>query len=67
MSKESVLDKQQVVKEISGKIEQAQKLVRECEVLADKHDLSFDWDFAYGMGGYYSGTNGEWNASSESC
>jgi hypothetical protein len=65
--KENVMDKQQATKKISDKLEQAHKLIRECETLADAHDISFDWDISYGMGGYYSGTNGEWNASSESC
>lgn len=35
--------------------------------ICDKHDLSFDICPAYGMGGVYHGSTGEWSPSSQSC
>jgi len=59
--------KKAVQAEIENKINQAQSLIAECEKLADQHKLHFDWDLAYGMGGWYNGADGEWAASSQSC
>ena len=52
---------------IVEKLFQAKELIRECELLADRHDIVFNWDISYGMGGYYDGSEGEWMPSSESC
>lgn len=39
----------------------------EAEAVADKYELSFSIDPAYGMGGTYDGEDGEWCPSSQSC
>lgn len=50
---------------ISLKINEAEKLIGQCEELADKNSLEFSWNLAYGMGGWYS--SGEWMSSSADC
>lgn len=53
---------------ISNLIAEAQTLVNEAESLADEHNISFRMNLGdYGMGGYYDGEEGGWNASSQSC
>jgi hypothetical protein len=60
---------------IAEKIAQAEALIKECEKLGKENDVSFSWNLAYGMGGYYGpawGSSSEeeewaWNSSSESC
>lgn len=66
--------------DISKKIAEAYKLVREAEALATTHKLSFSWDLAYGMGGTFHGdpedrydrygeneAEAGWSASSQGC
>ena len=68
-------------KEIATKLREARKLITECEQIADRHGLEFNFDTAYGMGGTYYGEghpdsenlkkqyykeNG-WIASSQTC
>lgn len=53
--------------QLAGLVSQINRLVSEAERLADQHELDFNLDIAYGMGGYYDGTEGEWNPSSQSC
>lgn len=54
--------------QISNLIAEAQTLVYEAEALADEHNVSFRMNLGdYGMGGYYDGEEGGWNASSQSC
>jgi hypothetical protein len=48
------LDKQEANKIIAEKIAQAEALIKECEVIADKTGVGFSWDLAYGMGGWYN-------------
>lgn len=61
---------------IDMKVEEAHKLIKECEKIADEHKLSFRWSLAYGMGGFYSGDPAEraeyeteqgWISSSSNC
>lgn len=59
------MTKEQANNLLSDKLEQARALISECEALADKYQLEFSMDIAYGMGGYYE--EGEWNPSSQSC
>lgn len=51
--------------QINALVKQAEELISQAEHIADEHGESFDWDIAYGMGGWYS--SGQWKASSESC
>ena len=75
------MDKKEAEIEIKKKTDEAIKLLRECEVLADNHDVSFGFKPAYGMGGRYRSRNRDkideefdeydnrlgWLASSHSC
>lgn len=59
MSDEEVkeAEKQEAYKVILLKLDQAKRLIDECESLADKHALEFNSPIgAYGMGGTYVGT-----------
>lgn len=40
---------------IKDKLAEARSLISECEALADKYSLEFDWSVSYGMGGCYYG------------
>lgn len=69
-------NEQKALKEISEKLEEAYKLIRECEKIAEKANVEFSFDVAYGMGGTYipkkiadqeRWTDHGWNASSHSC
>ncbi|ADG59978.1 hypothetical protein Acj9p078 [Acinetobacter phage Acj9] len=53
--------------EIQAALTQARELISNAESLANRHDLTFDFDIAYGMGGEYDGKKGEWYPSSQSC
>jgi hypothetical protein len=61
------MNKQQANEAIANYINEAYKLVNEAQKIARDFELSFDWDLAYGMGGYYDGRDESWNPSSESC
>lgn len=50
---------------LNKKVNEFTKALSEAESIADKFDLEFDLDTAYGMGGSYR--NGEWHPSSQSC
>ena len=53
---------------ISELLTEAQNTIRAAEEVANKFHLEFELDVGcYGMGGTYSGTDGEWNSSSQSC
>ena len=41
--------------------------ISKATAFADKYNLNFHMDTAYGMGGYYDGEDGEWHPSSQSC
>ena len=59
------LTEEQATALIAAKIAAARSLISEAEALATEHELSFGWDLAYGMGGWFE--SGEWQASSQSC
>jgi len=69
---------EKAAKKISDNIEEAYRLIKEAEALADKHKLFFSFSVAYGMGGDYHGDTadrysdwddnpGGWSPSSQSC
>lgn len=51
---------------IAFKMAEVYALISECEQIATKNDVSFEFDFTYGMGGTYYPDDG-WNPSSQSC
>ncbi len=53
-------------KVINSKLDEAKRLIKECEQIATEYDVSFGWDVAYGMGGTYDPTDG-WISSSQNC
>ena len=60
-------EKQEAEKQIEVLVKEAHEKIDEAERLADKYELSFDWDLSYGMGGSYDGEEGEWRSSSSNC
>ncbi len=60
-------EKQEAEKQIEVLVKEAHEKIDEAKRLADKYELSFDWDLSYGMGGSYDGEEGEWKSSSDSC
>lgn len=62
---------------IEGKRQQAYDLIKECQHIADASGVGFNWDLAYGMGGWYKPklnedgehveSGGQWQSSSSSC
>lgn len=64
----SNLTAKEAAAQISTLIAEAQTLVNEAESLANEHDISFSMNLGdYGMGGWYDGEEGSWQASSQSC
>lgn len=62
------MTKQQAVAAIAEAVQKAQDALSQAEIISDQHNLGFHFDpGVYGMGGYYDGESGEWNASSQSC
>lgn len=58
------LTKEQANLLISAKLEEAKKLIADCEVLADQYGLVFQTPILeYGMGGYYQGKDPNWQSS----
>lgn len=53
--------------QIAKLVAEAYAALETAEAVADKYNLVFDFDPAYGMGGYYDGADGEWNPSSQGC
>jgi hypothetical protein len=43
----------QITARINSKLTKAKELIKECEVLAEKHKVVFSFSPAYGMGGTY--------------
>jgi predicted nuclease with TOPRIM domain len=64
---ESEKEKQEAEKQIEVLLKEAYEKLDEAKRLADKHELSFDWDLSYGMGGSYDGEDGQWRSSSSNC
>ena len=60
-------EKQEAEKQIEVLVKEAHEKIDEAKRLADKYELSFDWDLSYGMGGSYDGEEGEWRSSSSNC
>lgn len=61
------MTKEEATRIIAEKVAAAAALIRECEQIADQHDVCFDFSVAYGMGGsYYPDDNG-WYSSSQDC
>lgn len=54
--------KKKAAEEIAEKTDQAMKLIRECEEIAKKHNLSFSFQVAYGMGGTFN-AGADWDSS----
>lgn len=76
------MDRQEATKLIAEKINAAQALINEAEEISNESGVGFDWDLAYGMGGWYNPkpkdesewTSSDyyeedygWQASSQSC
>lgn len=61
----SNMTREEAQRKIDELRETALQAIREAETIADDHGISFDFDVAYGMGGWY-GSN-EWKPSSQSC
>jgi hypothetical protein len=61
----SKLTEQEATALISAKTTAAYALIKEAEDIAREHSLSFQFDVAYGMGGWFE--SGEWQPSSQSC
>lgn len=49
------LTSEQASKEISRLVSEAYAAIAQAEAIADAHELNFDFDLAYGMGGTYIG------------
>ena len=58
---------QEIQKHLANLVAEAEAALAEAEQFADEHGLTFSFEPAYGMGWYYDGEEGEWNASSQSC
>ena len=63
----TTLTQEEANKRLALLVENMQKAFNEAESFADQHGLEFHFSPAYGMGGWYDGKEGQWNASSESC
>lgn len=61
------MERQEAVKQISELTQQAYELIRQAQVIANEAEVDFCFDVAYGMGGTYSGEDGEWYPSSQGC
>lgn len=59
------VDRDIAQQKLDDKVNEFTTALSEAETIADKFDLEFSLDTAYGMGGYYNG--GEWHPSSQSC
>ena len=59
------MTEQQKIEHLSKLVEQANAALREAEQFATDNNLSFRFDPAYGIGGWFE--SGEWNPSSMSC
>lgn len=47
------MNKEEAITAIAEKTKQAEALIRECEVLANEHEIVFEFSLAYGMGGTF--------------
>ena len=63
----SPTDAKEANEAVSNLVSEAYKLIQQAEGIADAWELSFSFNLAYGMGGYYSGADEEWNSSSANC
>lgn len=63
----AILTKLQMQEELDIAVAEFSVALDKATAIADKHNLSFDLDTAYGMGGTYNGTEGVWEPSSQSC
>jgi hypothetical protein len=52
---------------LHAKVQEFNSALAQAEAIADEYGLEFSIEPAYGMGGYYEGTDNQWYASSESC
>ena len=59
--------KEEQMKEMARLKSTIDDAINAAEVFADKYNLDFRINPAYGMGGRYDGEEGEWNPSSQSC
>ena len=48
-----IKDQKEANKVISDKLEEAHKLIKECEAIADEHNCFFSFDLVYGAGASY--------------
>ena len=62
-----VVSQQEASQQISDRMVQIRALFKECEDLAVSGNVSFSFDLAYGMGGYYNPQEARWVSSSEGC
>ena len=61
------MSKQDNVIELAKMVSHIKESIRRAEEFAKKHELDFNIDIAYGMGGEFNGGAGCWNPSSQSC
>ncbi|UQS94147.1 hypothetical protein ABNavy71_070 [Acinetobacter phage AB-Navy71] len=54
-------------KKLRKLVQNIRDAIHEAEAFADKHELDFYIQPAYGMGGTYDGETGEWHPSSQDC
>jgi len=61
------MTQEEAAKVIDKKTTEAMNLIREAEAIADEYGLDFNFDVAYGMGGYYHGrqASADWDSSDE--
>lgn len=65
-AKEAECVQRDALAQIAAKVAEAEKLLLECQHIADEAGVSFAWNsLGYGMGGWYE--SGEWQSSSSSC
>lgn len=69
MSEESKLptNEAEAQEYIDKLVEEAYGKISEAEEIAQKFDIHFSFDLAYGMGGSYDPEEGEWMSSSSQC
>lgn len=69
MSEKNVYDmtREEAKEALKAAVAEFETALARAEQIADAHDLHFYIEPAYGMGGCYEGSEGQWNPSSQSC
>ena len=61
------MSEQELNVELSRLVDVVDAALMAAELFADKHQLSFSFSPAYGMGGGYNGEENSWTSSTELC